>query len=187
MKCGRHNLAFLLLLTTPCFAGEIDVTFFEKNIRPVLIESCYECHSVEAGKSKAGLLLDTREGTQPGGDNGPAVVPGDPEVSLLYVAITHAESDLEMPPKKAKLPDTVIDDFRRWIEGGAPDPRDEPRGKLTDAPIDYESGREFWAWQMPQWPDISESKFQSEWARSDIDRLVLSGLEKANLQPSEVA
>ncbi|NRB76954.1 MAG: DUF1553 domain-containing protein [Verrucomicrobiales bacterium] len=163
------------------------MTFFEKNIRPVLIESCYECHSVEAGKSKAGLLLDTREGTLTGGDNGPAVVPGDPEASLLFVAITHAESDLEMPPKKAKLPDTVIDDFRRWIEGGAPDPRDEPRGKLTDAPIDYESGREFWAWQMPQWPDISESKFQSEWARSDIDRLVLSGLEKANLQPSEDA
>ena len=63
--------------------------FFEKNIRPVLSGSCYECHSQDSKKLKGGLLLDTREGLLQGGDSGPALVPGSPEKSLLLTTMRH--------------------------------------------------------------------------------------------------
>ncbi|MEM7014685.1 MAG: c-type cytochrome domain-containing protein, partial [Verrucomicrobiota bacterium] len=86
--------SFLLANDDP--ASEI---FFENRIRPVLVEQCYECHSIESGKSKGGLLVDSRESIRQGGDTGSAVVPNDPEGSLLLTAIRHEELDLEMPPK----------------------------------------------------------------------------------------
>src|SRR5678816_856202 len=63
------------------------IDFFEKKIRPVLVDKCYKCHSDKAEKLKGGLLLDTREGIRRGGDNGPAVVPGNLKESLLVDAI----------------------------------------------------------------------------------------------------
>ena len=75
------------------------IEFFEKKIRPVLVEQCYECHSGQAEKVKGGLLLDTRDGIRKGGDSGPAVVPGEPDESLLIKALRHDE-ELKMPPKK---------------------------------------------------------------------------------------
>jgi hypothetical protein len=74
--------------------------FFEKSIRPVLVEKCYKCHSAEAEKIKGGLLLDTREGIRQGGDTGHAVVPGDPNESLLLEALHWTNKDLRMPPEK---------------------------------------------------------------------------------------
>src|SRR5437588_662800 len=52
--------------------------FFETKIRPVLAANCYRCHSIESGKAKGDLTLDTREGWQKGGENGPVIIPGDP-------------------------------------------------------------------------------------------------------------
>ena len=75
----------LLLIASAAAASEHD--FFEAKIRPVLAEKCYGCHSVESGKAKGGLLLDSREGIRTGGDTGPAVVPRDPENSVLIGAI----------------------------------------------------------------------------------------------------
>ena len=72
--------------------------FFEKKIRPLLAEHCYKCHATDSEKIKGGLLLDSREATLRGGDSGHAVVPGDLYESLLYVAVTYKDSDLEMPP-----------------------------------------------------------------------------------------
>ncbi|KAB2646100.1 MAG: hypothetical protein DVB33_10130, partial [Verrucomicrobia bacterium] len=92
--------------------------FFEKKIRPVLAESCYECHSASSKKLKGGLLVDNRAALLKGGDTGPAVVPGKPEKSLLLDAMAHRVEDLEMPPKKPKLPDAVLKDFERWIKDG---------------------------------------------------------------------
>ena len=60
-----------------------DLEFFEKHVRPVLVERCYECHSLEAGKQKGGLRMDTREALAKGGDGGPALKPGDPDKSLI--------------------------------------------------------------------------------------------------------
>src|SRR5882672_3222204 len=75
------------------------VEFFEKKIRPVLVDRCYSCHSVEARKPKGSLYVDTRDGLLKGGDLGPSVVPGDPEKSLLLKAIRYVDQDLKMPPK----------------------------------------------------------------------------------------
>ncbi len=113
----------LILLLFAASASAADTAFFEAKIRPVLVKHCYECHSAESGKSKGGLMLDTRQAIQAGGDTGPAVVPGDAAESLLLTAIKHSDPDLEMPPKEPKLPDAVIADFESWINSGAVDPR----------------------------------------------------------------
>src|SRR3954467_10952935 len=90
------------------------LAFFEKKIRPVLVVQCYGCHSAKADKVKGGLRLDTRDGLRTGGDSGPAIVPGQPDRSLLVQALRHADSAPAMP--KEKLPDAVIDDFERWVK-----------------------------------------------------------------------
>ncbi len=161
-----------------------DFTFFETNIRPVLVDSCYKCHSVKEGKSKGGLLLDTKDGIREGGDNGPAVVPGNVEESLLIAAISHAQPDLEMPPKKERLPDKVIGDFEKWIESGAADPRTESTGKLSASPTDLESGRKFWAFQKPVSHPIPKSAKNPKWAKSKLDQFVLGKLQENQLTPS---
>src|SRR6185436_11490441 len=97
------------------------VEFFEKKIRPIFVERCYKCHSAQAEKVKGGLLLDSRDGLLKGGESGPAIVPGDPEKSLLIRAIRQTD-ELRMPVKE-KLPDEQIADFVSWIKMGAPDPR----------------------------------------------------------------
>src|SRR6516164_6245753 len=69
-----------------------DYPFFESKIRPVLIDNCYKCHSVEAQqvkKLRGNLFLDSRAGVLKGGDNGPAIVPGQPNKSLLLKALRH--------------------------------------------------------------------------------------------------
>jgi hypothetical protein len=124
------------------------IAFFESRIRPALAKYCYECHSEEPGKSKGGLRVDTREALLKGGESGPAVVPRSLEKSLLFQAITSTDKDAQMPPK-GKLPDSVIADFRRWIEMGAPDPRSAKT--VASVPVktavDVEKGRAFWAYQ----------------------------------------
>src|SRR5215831_7747469 len=88
-----------------------DLAFFETRVRPVLVENCYRCHSGQSDKPKAGLRLDSREGLLKGGDSGPAVRPGDPDHSLLIKAVRYNDPDLQMPPKKGRLPTHYIDDL----------------------------------------------------------------------------
>ncbi|MEQ1749557.1 MAG: DUF1549 domain-containing protein, partial [Prosthecobacter sp.] len=123
--------------------------FFESKIRPVLAKHCYECHSVESGKSKGGLMLDTKQAIRAGGDTGPAVVPGDVAKSLLLTAIKHSDPDLEMPPKEPQLPKTVIADFEAWIKAGAADPLDSAVKVAERPPVDVAAGRKFWSYQRP--------------------------------------
>ena len=123
--------------------------FFEAKIRPVLVTHCYKCHSSGAGKSAGGLLLDSRQSSRTGGDRGPAVVPGDLDASLLLTAISHTNADLKMPPKKDRLSQSVIDDFKSWIRMGAVDPREAEATKDPKPPVDIEAGRRFWAFQKP--------------------------------------
>jgi hypothetical protein len=158
------------------------VEFFEEKIRPVLVEKCYRCHSAEAeeaGKLKANLLLDRREGMLLGGDSGPAVVPGKPEESSLIEALRY---EFLMMPPEGKLPDPVIADFETWIEHGAFDPRD---GQIPAAPkpgIDLEAGRQHWAYQPPEatTPPVVED---TSWPINDVDRFVLGRLEAESLRP----
>src|SRR5437879_9968490 len=103
--------------------GSTGVEFFEKKVRPVLVEHCYKCHSTQAPKLKGGLLLDTREALLKGGENGPAVVPGRPDQSRLIEAVGYKNVDLRMPPK-GKLTDAAIADLAAWVKIGVPWPRE---------------------------------------------------------------
>ena len=135
-RSGAAILAALLLGAGAAAASELapeDLEFFEQKIRPVLVEHCYTCHnSTEIAES--GLRLDYRGGLLEGGMRGPAIEPGKPRSSLLLRAMRHPSLDFRMPLGGAKLPDDVVADFERWIEIGAPDPRDEP-------PLRTRSGR----------------------------------------------
>jgi len=116
--------------------------FFEKQIRPILAERCYECHSAEK-KQKGGLSLDTREATLKGGDTGPALVAGDPEKSLLIEAVRYKNHDLQMPPKK-RLTDGEVNALEDWVKMGAPDPRESAPVAKRGRVIDIAEGRKFW-------------------------------------------
>lgn len=176
----------LLSPSTPLFAIVADtpegLAYFESKVRPILVKHCYECHSNETGKSKGGLLMDSRSAIRQGGDTGPAVVPGDPGKSLLLAAIKHTDPDLEMPPRKPKLPDAVIADLERWIALGAPDPR-EASTTAERAPVDLESGRKFWSYTPPVASRLPKTG-QPDWARRDLDHYVLAELEKNSLPTS---
>src|SRR5947208_4861026 len=106
--------------------------YFEKHIRPVLVERCYRCHSKDAEKVKGGLLLDSQEGLLKGGDNGPVIVAGDPEKSKLIIAIRYHDEEIRMPPKEP-LAEQQIVDFVEWVKMGAPDPRTAEA--LSKAPV----------------------------------------------------
>src|SRR5688500_18783253 len=91
--------------------SKAQLDFFENKVRPVLANSCYQCHSTKAEKVKGGLLLDSREALLKGGDSGAAIVPGSPDSSLLIKAVRYTEPDLQMPPKGDKLTEQQINDL----------------------------------------------------------------------------
>ncbi|MFO0866131.1 MAG: DUF1553 domain-containing protein [Gemmataceae bacterium] len=160
-----------------------DVDFFEKKIRPVLVEHCYSCHSPE-GKIRGSLRVDHREALLEGGDTRAAVVPGHPEKSLLIDAL-RSTGDLKMPPKQ-KLPDAVIADFERWIKQGAVDPRTPAvaaKGKEKSKVPTVEEGRGFWSFQPPKKPPVPQVR-QKDWAENEIDAYILAQLEAKNLKPA---
>lgn len=176
-----------LLLSRHAFAEDSDsakgMALFESKIRPVLVTHCYSCHSSEKGKSEGSLLLDSRDGMRNGGDRGPAVVPGKPDESLLLIAISHADSDLKMPPKVDRLPNSVIDDFKTWIRLGAPDPRAGSGLTSRKTGIDLEAARKFWSFQRPVKPNLPEIH-NASWPKRDLDYFILAKLEAAGLEPS---
>ncbi|MBY0457641.1 MAG: DUF1549 domain-containing protein, partial [Gemmataceae bacterium] len=157
------------------------LTFFEKKIRPVLVEQCYQCHSAEAGKVKGGLALDTRDGFRKGGDSGPAIAPGAPARSVLMAALNHKTKELAMPPK-GKLPDAVIADFEAWVKMGAPDPREGKAAAVKKYEVDIEKGRSFWAFVPPTKAPPPAVK-NADWVKSPVDAFILAQLEKKNLTP----
>ena len=160
--------------------------FFERKIRPVLVEHCYECHSTTGKKIKGGLVLDSRAGMQKGGDTGPAITPGDPEASLLIQAIRHTDAELAMPKKK--LPESVIADLEAWVKMGAPDPRTEDTVAAAQAKsaIDWNKAREWWSFRPLKSPAVPAVK-QKRWPVNDLDRFILARLEKENLKPANDA
>ena len=112
-KEGPHDVKTFEVAITP-----EQEQFFEAKIRPVLVTHCGKCHASTAEKLRGGFRLDSREGLRKGGDSGPAIVPGQPDESLLLRAIRYRDEDLQMPPK-GKLPDAVVADFEAWIRMGA--------------------------------------------------------------------
>src|SRR5689334_17095376 len=116
-------LLFGLTVSSPVTAQQLtreQSDFFENRIRPIFVNDCYKCHSQQARKLKGGLAMETRDGWAKGGDNGPVVVPGDPEKSPLIKAVRYTDENLQMPPKGEKLSDAKITDLENWVKMGAP-------------------------------------------------------------------
>ncbi|MBE2286318.1 MAG: PSD1 domain-containing protein [Prosthecobacter sp.] len=193
------TLAFLFVSPVLLMAADVSesahagiapdqLQFFEKNIRPVLVEHCYKCHSAESDKVKGGLTVDTRQGLELGGESGhPGVTPGSIAESSIYEAIAYQNADMQMPPKQ-KLPEDVIANFKKWIEMGAPDPREQKVANASGGRrvIDMDEGRKHWSFQKPvkQTPPAVKN---AGWATTDIDKFILADMEKAGLRPVQDA
>lgn len=175
----------LLLIFSAALQADEQMEFFERKIRPVLVEHCYACHSSEGNDIEGGLRLDSRDAMRRGGESGPAVTPKETAKSLLVSAIKY--ESLKMPPEH-KLPDEVVRDFVTWIELGAPDPRDESNVPLeiVKSEIDFELGRQFWAFQRPTRHPLPQHDLQ-EWCRNDIDHFIAAPLKQLELHPGPSA
>src|SRR5262245_53796811 len=168
--------------TQPQEPSREGLEFFEKKIRPALAEHCYACHSEKSKKPQGGLLLDSIEAMLRGGASGqPAVVPGDPEKSLLIKAIRHADAKLQMPMGD-KLPDQVIKDFEVWVRMGAPAPRGSADVASNQPAYKFDEARKFWSFQPIKDHQPPQVKNRA-WVKSPIDRFILAKLEEKGLTP----
>ncbi len=162
------------------------IEFFEKRVRPLLIEHCYSCHSDGAEKIQAGLQVDSRRALLSGGDSGASIVIGNADASLLVSAIRYEE--YEMPPS-GKLPEADINTLVEWINMGAPWGVDAgnvpaPGGTIERAKFDLAQRKaSHWVWQPISRPSVPEVK-NSSWPITDIDRFILNKLEVQGLAPA---
>jgi len=167
---------------SPSVAG---LEFFERRIRPILVDHCYKCHS-SAGKLKGGLNLETRDGLLRGGDTGPALEPGSPDQSRLIEAVRYKNQDLQMPPK-SPLSGEQIQDLEKWVAMGAPDPR-TPVAQVSSNKrvIDLVEGHKFWAFQPMAHP-APPAVVRTDWVQSPVDAFILAKLEENHLAPAPPA
>jgi len=180
-KLRSAAFGIMLVLANASIARAGDLQFFEKRIRPILIERCYECHSAAANKLKGGLALDSKAGWSRGGDSGPAIIPGDAERSLVVKAVRWADPDTQMPPKN-KLPQSEIDALVAWVQSGAPDPRTQEASNSTPS-TSGAAATHHWAYQP-----IIDSKLPAivnrDWPLGSIDHFIRARLEAAGLKPA---
>ena len=185
--CLPASLAAFLLTFSSYAAAPTpaQVEFFEKSIRPVLAAECYECHST--AKKKGGLALDTREGLLKGGESGPAIVPGQPDSSLLLQALRHTHPTLKMPKNGAKLDARILANFAEWIRQGAPDPRTgaatastQPASSTWADTLAFR--RQWWSFQALSKP-AGPTPTNSAWSTTAIDRFLLAKMELHDLGP----
>ncbi len=159
------------------------IEFFEKNIRPLLSQRCFECHSDKEQKSK--LRLDHITSVLTGGERGPALVPGDPASSNLIKAVEYQEPKFQMPPKKM-LDDAEIDLLIEWVRMGAPWPEEPlPAAAVVKASAAFDLAKrksEHWAWQPVLAVEPPAVK-RAEWPLNPVDQFVLGRLEQEGLQP----
>ncbi|WDE95768.1 PSD1 and planctomycete cytochrome C domain-containing protein [Lentisphaera profundi] len=171
------------------------VEFFETHIRPVLAESCYDCHNslskADGGKKKGGLALDWKNALLTGGDSGDTIIPGNSAESYLMTTIRHQEEDMEMPAKKPKLSDQVIANFAKWIDMGAPDPRlSPPTKKDLENAVPWELVRDkrarWWSFQ-PLKKTNPPIVHDPEWNQTLIDRFIYAKQKKVKLKALDLA
>ncbi|MBI5397465.1 MAG: PSD1 domain-containing protein [Verrucomicrobia bacterium] len=197
IRSGKWVLSIILLsafgLRPSAFSAEpskADAEFFEGKVRPILANNCYKCHSAEAAKLKAKLRLDTRDGVLKGGESGPAIVPGDPDKSLLIKAVRYTDPDLQMPPKGEKLSAEQVADLEKWVKMGAPDPRKADAtggaagGKLSGL---NDKARAHWAYQPVQKPSVPNVTQQQDWVKTPVDAFILAKLDASKMKPSAPA
>lgn len=174
--------------TTTADRGDVtpaDLEFFEKQVRPLLVDHCYECHAGE--ERDGGLRLDSRDALFVGGDSGPAVVAGKPDESRIVEAIRYRNLDLQMPPG-GRLSTSQVQVLEEWVRRGAPDPRVGPLQAAPPAPtgMSLEVGRKFWSFRPLTDPTVP-SAAGSEWVRTPIDAFVLDRLRDLGSDPAPPA
>jgi Protein of unknown function (DUF1553)/Protein of unknown function (DUF1549)/Planctomycete cytochrome C len=163
----------------------VQIEFFEKSIRPVFVEHCYECHSSQ--DANGGLALDSREGLLNGGDSGIVIVPSEPAKSRIMEAIRYQNQDLQMPPK-GPLAAEEVEAIEKWIAMGAPDPRNANVAQTSPSPegMSIEEGRKFWSLQPVIDPPVPKVRAQAL-VKNPIDAFILSNLEAQGITPSPPA
>ncbi len=159
----------LMLANAPFAAGATGAVDFQREVRPILSDNCFQCHGPDAKARMADLRLDTREGAFAQRESGSAIVPGDSDDSLLFQRIMHENEVLRMPPvySKKELSDDQIDVLKRWIEQGA-------------------SWDQHWSFEPLRWPELPGVN-RKEWSSNGIDRFILARLEAQGLEPAPEA
>lgn len=195
---------YLIVCTFCALGGQVPAAepdraarFFDQ-VKPLLDAKCVQCHGPDKQKGK--LRLDTLDAAKKGGATGPAIVPGDPDKSLLVQAIRHARADVQMPPKE-KLKDAQIALLADWIKDGAFWPDKDTRaiakvsGPIGDAWNDannpirkiFKGERlDLWSLQKPVRPEVPAVK-NTPWARTPIDSFLLARMDAKGLTPSPEA
>jgi hypothetical protein len=143
---------------------------FQRQVRPILVDKCFACHGQDEKHREGSLRLDLRESILKGGDTGvPAVVPGKPEGSELWLRVSTTDPTISMPPKSFKKPltDAEREILRQWIEAGA----------------EYQ---EHWAFRPPVKAAVPET-MTKDWGHNEIDQFILSRLEREGLAPTAAA
>ncbi|MDA7657320.1 PSD1 and planctomycete cytochrome C domain-containing protein [Verrucomicrobia bacterium] len=197
LKSKRETSVAVLVITcwvsslSPLAASDTLRDHFENMIRPVLVESCYECHSAKSKRLGGNLRLDTRESILQGGDLGPAVVLGNPEKSLLVRALEHADEDLKMPKHEAQLTPATIESFRQWIQNGLYWPETESlpitdESKKRGFDLAHRKARLPWIWNQPKAQAIP-TVADANWPQNEIDHFILAKLEDEGLKPNRSA
>ena len=148
--------------------------FFETKVRPVLAEACLKCHG--ARKARGGLRLDSRAALLRGGDRGPAVVPGDPDASLLIQAVRYTHEQVKMPPGE-RLSDATADLLAEWVRDGAVWPEDAATPPKEIGPH----------WAFKPVAAVEPPADPSGWSRGPVDRFIRAGLREHDLQPTPPA
>jgi hypothetical protein len=164
-------------------ATPADIEFYERKIRPLLAERCYECHSATAKRVEAGLALDTQAGVRKGGENGPLINSTKHDASLLLDVVAF-EGDIQMPPT-GKLRAEEIALLNQWVSRGAAMPEDgsaaiERRG------IDYAAGKQFWSFQPLRQVPVPRLR-NAEAPLHPIDAWLQAAQETQGLAPSPAA
>jgi hypothetical protein len=186
--------------STPAAAQSAD--FFEARVRPVLAANCYDCH---ADGQMGGLRLDSREGLLKGGRSGPALLPGDPDKSLLIQAVRQTSETLKMP-KGGRLKPDEIEALSEWVRAGAIWPASAAASVATTTAAAATAGkpssaettpsapaymikpeqRAFWSFQPIRKAPVPAVS-HATWPKTDIDRFVLARLEQEGLKPVRAA
>lgn len=186
-------IGWLCLVPNSSFAAEsvsqpdpAKLEFFEKKIRPLLADNCYSCHAADT-KPAGGLRVDDHRGLLTGGDAGPAIVPGQPENSLLLRRVQQEDIKRRMPKEGKALDAGQIADLTAWIRDGAVWPRPTVSANLGQGLAGYAKLRSnHWAWQPLTTPKVPKVK-DARWPKGDVDRFILAKLEEKRIKPVALA
>ena len=181
----RKRILLFAVAATQLWAADAtsqQIDFFEKKIRPILVNNCYACHSADT-KPAGNLRVDDRTGIFRGGQSGPAVVPGDPGKTVLIQRVSNRDPKKRMPKEGQPLTDRQIADLTAWIKDGAAWPVEKTAIQSAASSAMYQRLRQHhWSLQPLSRPGVPQVSATS-WPSGDVDRFILAKLEQRGLKP----